>query len=587
MFLIFAHSDRQIILAQEENQPDAKDAALEELQTIKENQTVYQSQLSELLKKSLAIENQYDLIQKRYQKTKNAAQKAGDDILANKILAENMRLERKRLISELYILTNDPLYFVLSFLDTDKFMSRLHGKDENTIVVSEKIKKVIEINDLLKELADQEQALTIKKQAYRDQAQKLAQEALKIQQAVAAKENSLSGLSSRRFNLERYLVDLEKLTSNLKRDFVGWNSATGPVFEFVGGGTEHGLGLSQYGAKGMSEAGKNYREILAHYYQGTKIGRINSNPQVRIGLVLHGAGYSLKIIAGAYQIHQFKISAGERLQVSSNLISLYRQGQLAKKFALEKTERILPLKAESIIQLDYKSSYFNQYTGEIRLIKNGQSLTTVNVLRLEEYLKGVVVAEVPHNWPKEAIKAQALAARSYAIRHLKKTGSYDMDDSTAFQVYIGAFHRARSTHAVEETRGEVVTFAGQIIPTYYFSTSGGYTENNENIWGGKPLPYLRGVESPWEESSPWWTWYTKKYSRGEISRLLASLSCGQIKKLAIVNRGVSGRVLAVKIVGSQGVRIISGAHFKDLINSSLGPDDQMMRSTLFGVRSIK
>ena len=588
LIFVLADNSPRAISAQEDK-PDSKDIALEELQTIKENQNVYESQLSELLKKSLAIENQYQLIRGRYQKTKAAVQKAEADILVNKILAENMRLERKRLISELYIMTNDPLYFVLSFVNTDQFMSRMHGKDENSIVVGEKIKKVVEINQFLDDLADQQKALEIKKKAYAEQAKKLAQEAVKIQNEIAAREGTLSDLAGRRSKLESYLTGLAKISSNLKRDFVSWNSAKGPVFEFVGGGTEHGLGLSQYGAKGMSDAGKNYREIIAHYYQGTKIDRRNSNPSVRIGIVLGGVGGSMEVVSGVYQIHGFEIGPGLKIIVSKNVIEIYQGSDLIKKIDFQGTERILPKpkSSGSLIRVNYKSSYFNQYNGEIRIVRSGNSLVTINVLSLEEYLKGVVVAEVPYTWPMEAIKAQALAARSYAIRNLKKGGIYDMDDSTAFQVYIGAAHRSRSSYAVMKTRGEVVTYAHRIIRTYYFSTSGGWTENNENIWGGRPLPYLRGVESLQEEDSPWWTWHTKKYSRAELSKLLASLSCGKIKKLEIVNRGVSGRVLAIKLVGTSGVRVISGAHFKDLINASLGPDDEMMRSTLFGIRSVK
>lgn len=583
LFLIFTNNSPRAIFAQEATD-EQKDTALEELQKIKENEAVYESQLSELLKKSLAIENQYQLTQKRFQKTLKAAQKAQNEIWQNKILAENMRLQRKRIISELYILTNDPLYFVLSFVNTDEFLNRMHGKDENSIVIGERIKKVVEINELLNDLSERQKVLAIKNKAYSEQAEKLAQVAAQIQAQIAQKESSLSGFAGKRDKLEKYILGLDKISSNLKRDFVSWNSATGPIFEFIGGGTEHGLGLSQYGAKGMADLGKNYRQILSHYYQKTEIGKTKTNPKVRIGIVLGGEGGNLQVLSGNYQIHGLIIRAGFKILVTPSAIRIYNGEKEVKKFAASDLERILPASSNSQIQVDYKSSYFNKYSGEIRIIKKGASLTTVNVLPLEEYLKGVVVAEMPHTWSREAIKAQALAARSYALRHLKTGGSYDMDDSTAYQVYIGSAHRARSDHAVEETRGEVVTYAGKIIPTYYFSTSGGWTENNENIWGGRALPFLRGVESAWEEDSPWWTWYTKKYSRSQISALLSSLSCGRIKKIAIVNRGISGRVLAIKIIGSQGVRVISGAHFKDLINAPLGPEDEMMRSTLFGIK---
>ena len=587
LILIFIGLVFQKSIISAESITEEKEAVLEELQKVKANETVYESQLSNLLKESLAIENELESINNRLSKVRLAAAKAKTQVMTNKIFAENLRLQRKNIISELYIMTDDPLFFVLSFLDTEKFMSKLHGKDEDSILIAEKIAKVFELNKDLEKLAEDQKRLVVKLKSYQEQADKLSQKAAKIQAEIARKEGTLFALGSQRYNLEKYLTGLTKLSSNLNRDFIAWNLAKGPKFEIKGGGTEHGLGLSQYGAKGLARQGKSYRQILLHYYQGISIKKIDKNPKVRIGIVLSGKGGKIEIVAGEYSLGTTTLSAGDTIIINPDEVKIYRDEDLIKKFVNNSTQKIIPKSSQSIVQIDYKKSYFNKYHGEIRIIKKGKSLITVNVLPMEDYLKGVIPGEVPYTWPREAIKSQALAARSYAYKYLGRSGNYDMDDSTAYQVYIGAFHRTRTDHLVDESRGEVITYAGKIISAYYFSTSGGWTENNENIWGGRPIPYLRGVESTWEEDSPWWTWYTKQYSRAKISRLLASLKCGTIKKIKITARGVSGRVLAIKLVGDRAVRIISGSHFKKLINVPLGPDDEMMRSTLFGIRSVK
>jgi len=585
--LIFLGFSIQKSFMAENETPDQKEAVLEELAEIKENESVYEGQLSSLLKQSLEIENELEVVNNRLIKIRENIEKLSEQIRASQINAEMMYIERKRIIADLYILTNDPLYFILSFIDTDQFMEKMHGKDEDSIVVAEKIKKVIEINDQLITLGDDQKRLAVKKKSYQEEVDRLATKAAKIQAEISKKEGALFVLGARKYDLESYLTGLSQINANLKRDFIVWNSAAGPRFEIKGGGTEHGLGLSQYGAKGMARQGKSYQEILKHYYRGIKIGKVKHNPQVRIGIVLSGKGGILEVISGEYKIGNYELGVGDWVNITPSEVNIYQNEKLIKTYQNNRTQRIKPQSSTSIIQVDYKKSYFNKYYGEIKVIKEGNGLVTVNTLPMEEYLKGVVVAEVPYSWPREAIKAQALAARSYAYKHIGSSGNYDMDDSTSYQVYIGAYHRARSNHVIDESRGQVITDQGSIISAYYFSTSGGWTENNENIWGGRPIAYLRGVESTWEDDSPWWTWYTKRYSRKQISKLLASLKIGQVKKIEVKARGVSGRVLAIKIVGDQGVRVISGARFKKLINIPLGPEDEMMRSTLFGIRSVK
>ena len=120
---------------------------------------------------------------------------------------------------------------------------------------------------------------------------------------------------------------------------------------------------------------------------------------------------------------------------------------------------------------------------------------------------GVVSRESPASWPIEALKAQAVAARTYAITTTKGGNGFDHYPDTRSQVYGGVAAETASTdRAVAETRGQVVTYDGEPVITYFFSTSGGRTENVENSLGGAPQPWLRSVEDPYDDVSPRHRW---------------------------------------------------------------------------------
>lgn len=138
------------------------------------------------------------------------------------------------------------------------------------------------------------------------------------------------------------------------------------------------------------------------------------------------------------------------------------------------------------------------YRGEMEIMISpaDQKLAVVNVVNLEDYLLGVVPREMEPSWPLEALKAQAVAARTFTLNNLGKRASegYSLTDTESDQVYGGVTaERPGSTQAVLSTKGQVVTFNGLMISTYYFGSSGGYTENNEYIWSGTPRDYLRAV----------------------------------------------------------------------------------------------
>lgn len=187
------------------------------------------------------------------------------------------------------------------------------------------------------------------------------------------------------------------------------------------------------------------------------------------------------------------------------------------------------------------------YRGRIKLnIIDDIRLLTINYVELENYLYGVVPNEIPSSWGMEALKAQALAARTYAVYSINPRQIYDMEDTQNSQVYMGYDYEKTSTNrAVDETEGETIYYDGKLIQAFYHSTSGGSTENSENVWY-EELPYLRGVDDEFSNNSgsPHTIWQTTYYKEDIIKKLnlddnnVNELYGIQIKKVSENNRVV-------------------------------------------------
>ncbi len=213
------------------------------------------------------------------------------------------------------------------------------------------------------------------------------------------------------------------------------------------------------------------------------------------------------------------------------------------------------------------------YRGRTQLVPTSKGLTAVNHVNLEHYLYSVLGAEMSPSWPLEALKAQAVAARSFAL-HKRSSGTsvYDVTNTTSSQVYKGIETEAQSTHqAVNATAGQVMTYGGKVILAAFHSSSGGHTENVEDIWT-QPLPYLRGV-ADYDMGAPVFQW-TKSFSRGEMSRLISGV--GNVVSMTPERRTPQGRVVTMKVQGDRGTKRVSGNDLR----SALG-----LRSTLFAVSS--
>lgn len=214
-----------------------------------------------------------------------------------------------------------------------------------------------------------------------------------------------------------------------------------------------------------------------------------------------------------------------------------------------------------------------KYRGNLQLFwKNGE-LRIINILDLESYLYGVVPAEMPHDWPTEALKAQALASRSYALKKIQENNNlvegYDLNITIYDQVYRGYEAETSQTNAaVDQTKGQVLTYAGEIITAAFHSCSGGHTENNENVWRGSPLPYLRGVPSPGEEGSKYYRW-TQTVTVSDFLRKLEEkkgILLGNFQSLNILEKGVSGRVKVLEVIGTTGTTTLSGEELRKIAN---------------------
>jgi SpoIID/LytB domain protein len=368
---------------------------------------------------------------------------------------------------------------------------------------------------------------------------------------------------------------------------------------FRGRGWGHGVGLSQYGARGRALAGQTHAQILAFYYKGTSLGTVDPKTQVRVRVLAgfsptstnpftvvgRGDAFSIDGLAGAFprdaSARLDKVSSGWRLTVKSSA-----GAELASKDGVTMVV-VRPAASASLLQLPPRTSSYDTYRGLLR-VRAGTTISVVNELPLDTYLRGVVPAEMPSSWPVEALKAQAYAARSYAYRHLHPdTGTYDVKDDTSSQVYLGQEGEKASTDAViTATSGGVVKSGSSVANTVFHSTAGASTENNEygfvSSSGGivaSPVSYLRGRAdlrpdgTSYDDSSSYAYWKTDVFDVAALSKIFAKDSrtdVGTLLTLDLTNRGVSGRLYKIVLRGTTGIKTVSGDVFRSVFNANNG-----------------
>jgi stage II sporulation protein D len=207
------------------------------------------------------------------------------------------------------------------------------------------------------------------------------------------------------------------------------------------------------------------------------------------------------------------------------------------------------------------------YRGRLQLRLNGAALQAINHVPLESYLPSVVGSEMPASWPQPALRAQAVAARTYALRQRKPSAAFDVSATVSSQVYKGVEAETQSTReAVAATRGQVLTYGGQLANTVFHSSAGGVTENSGDLWS-QQLPYLVSVPD-FDQQSPVHQWQ----QRLEPEKLQQAFAeTGGVDRLDVLATTASGRVRQVRVQGPRGSLVLSGAQLR----SRLG-----LRSTL-------
>jgi stage II sporulation protein D len=222
------------------------------------------------------------------------------------------------------------------------------------------------------------------------------------------------------------------------------------------------------------------------------------------------------------------------------------------------------------------------YRGLLDFYPSDTGLLLVNELPLEEYLVGLINCEISSLWPVEAVKAQAVIARSYAIyqKDARRGALYHLESSVMDQVYAGAdIEDSRAARAVEETAGEVLTYSGAVIQAFYHSNCGGHTESSRNVWGSD-LPYLQGVACRYCLTTPSARWETTlSLERIELLLKAAGYKAAGLRGIRVGARNRSGRLQDIIAVTSKGDLAIPAVAFRKAIGYSV------IKSTNFTIMS--
>ena len=333
----------------------------------------------------------------------------------------------------------------------------------------------------------------------------------------------------------------------------------GTVFLIDGRGWGHGVGMSQYGARGYAQAGWRYERILKHYYRGTKLQLVPARP-VRVLLadgkaaVVVSSSKPFKVVDARGKVR--KLRPGRQRVVASKLARM--------RSPLRFVAGAAPL------QLDGMA-----YRGTLLVHRRGAKLTVVNKLPLDRYLRGVVPWEMPDDWHPQALRAQAVVARSYALATLKPGTLFDLYADTRSQVYGGIQAESATTNrAIGATAGKVLFWNGRVATTFYHSTSGGRTVSVADAWPkATPVPYLVSVADPYDTLSKLHRWGPFLLTRVQLAQ---RVGLPRLRDL-VVTRGPSGRAVSVRLKGVRSTRTMLSEDFRRVLG---------LRSTWFAVRVL-
>ena len=273
----------------------------------------------------------------------------------------------------------------------------------------------------------------------------------------------------------------------------------GGYINIYGGGFGHGVGMSQFAAGTLTKSGESYKNVLKRYYTDIKLSTVDSilgkNKEIKVGITTNGSleHGRLTIFSSENKVQIYNddfditVDTNERIDVKNTSGTTTITLENGKTF---KTKNPLNFYAKgeyltlSPVRKGHTSS--PRYRGIITIIPRSSSLRVINTLDIEKYLLQVVPSEMPKSFGVEALKVQAVAARTYAVSDILK-GKYAKDgfhikDTVESQVYNNQVENEEATRAIEETSGEIMTYDNMPIDAKYFSTSSGFTSHASNVW---------------------------------------------------------------------------------------------------------
>ncbi|EGO61851.1 SpoIID/LytB domain-containing protein [Acetonema longum] len=326
-----------------------------------------------------------------------------------------------------------------------------------------------------------------------------------------------------------------------------------------------------------------------------RVGLLSGQPQV---LVSAESDFMLVAADSGQKIHTFRARETVKISMKSQVLTVndkpisVRSIQLAFKDDSRKFRRSSRRNSsanDALLQqslTENKKGRFlivnrHRYRGWIQIKPTvGQSgLTVIEHLPLEQYVYGVIAKEISTEWPMEAVKAQAVAARNYGLYNVNKhkNDGYDVCPTVHCQVYGGAgVEKSRGNQAVDETRGQVITYQGKVIPAYFHASSGGHTENSEYVWGSSS-PYLKGVPDfdhdqknfSWKKRISVQALTDKLSSQGYKVGTLKAIRLSPLKQpSASIDRSLSGRVKTMEFIGSAGTVKVDGNKLRSMLGLS-------------------
>lgn len=297
--------------------------------------------------------------------------------------------------------------------------------------------------------------------------------------------------------------------------------------------------------------------------------------ELKIGLAITSKPITLSSTQNMVLIDLFnnqiinKVSKNTTLELFNNkgFITILNKKNNTKIGTYTGPIHLVPITKDALVSFNGKL-----YRGSIIIEKKhfSSELTIINNVDLEDYLLSVVPSEMPHTWHKEALKAQTVAARTYALGYLgrRKSKGYDLESTIEDQVYLGvSAEKELTSQAVKETLGLVLTDEklNPIIALFH-SSGGGYTDSIENIWDDKDIkPSIHIQPRPdYDDSSPYFKW-KRTITLAEATRLLEELMIGELKEIIPIKRSISQRLSKIKLIGTKGTKIINGDDFRRIL----------------------